>query len=222
MSDLALKLFQRTISGKKVESLRRRGIVPVHLYGRGIESQALQVEEPVLRSLLSQSGGNVPVTVEIEGQDATNLCFVSEIQRHPVSENILHVDFNRVDISRALQIEVPIILIGDPPAVRNEGGTLLQPLSSILVESLPMNIPVSFEIDVSHLDNFEKSVRVSDITVSSDVRLLRDTDEMVARVVPPRLEEEPVLAEDEEGDEVLETEEGDAPDRTEETPEEAK
>ena len=217
MGDISLKLFKRIVVGKKVKTLRESGTTPVHLYGRDIESQSLQVDTKELKSVISQAGGNVPVNVEVEGQDGTNLCFIQEVQRHPASEILLHADFNKVDVDRVLQIEVPIILTGEAPAVRNQGGTLLQPLSSVLVESLPMNIPTSFELDVSHLEDFEKSVRVSDILATSDVKILRDENVMVARVVAPKIEEEPVAGEDglegEEGEmvDLVEGEGGDQP-----------
>ena len=196
MGDISLKLFKRIVVGKKVKTLRESGTTPVHLYGRDIESQSLQVDTKELKSVISQAGGNVPVNVEVEGQDGTNLCFIQEVQRHPASEILLHADFNKVDVDRVLQIEVPIILTGEAPAVRTQGGTLLQPLSSVLVESLPMNIPASFELDVSHLEDFEESVRVSDILTTSDVKILRDENVMVARVVAPKIEEEPVAEEE--------------------------
>ena len=203
MGNISLKLFKRIVVGKKVKTLRESGTTPVHFYGRGVESQSLQVGTKELKSVISQAGGNVPVDVEIEGQDGTNLCFIQEVQKHPANEALLHADFNRVGADRVLQIEVPIVLTGEAPAVRTQGGTLLQPLSSVLVESLPMNIPTSFELDVSNLDDFEKSLRVRDILSNSDVKLLRDEDAMVARVVAPKIEEEPVA-----GQEELEGEEG--------------
>ena len=211
MDELALKLSLRTITRKKVKGLRRNGVVPVHFYGRGTESQSLQVDVGVLRRLLNRAGGNVPTKVEVEGQKGENICFVREVQRHPVTEELLHVDFLRVDVSRMMRAEVPILLRGDAPAVRNLGGTLLQPLASLEVESLPMNMPASFELDVSGLDDFEKAVRVGDIQVDANVTVLREADEMVARVAQPRVEEEPEVAEEveevEEGEEV----EGEAP-----------
>ena len=203
MDDLALKLSPRTITRKKVKGLRRNGVVPVHLYGRGTESQSLQVDVGVLRRVLNRAGGNVPITVEVEGQKGENICFVREVQRHPVTEDLLHVDFLWVDVSRMMRAEIPILLRGDAPAVRNLGGTLLQPLASLEVESLPMNMPASFELDVSGLDDFEKAVRVGDIQVDANVTVLREASEMVARVARPRVEEEPEV-----GEEIEELEEG--------------
>ena len=90
-----LKLDLRTLTGKKVRSLRRQGVIPVHVYGANIEPANLQVDDRTLNRLLPQVGANIPVSVEYEGQDGEYICFVREIQRHPVTESVIHVDFLR-------------------------------------------------------------------------------------------------------------------------------
>ena len=196
----SIKLSPRTVTGKKVNALRRQGIVPVHVYGADIESSAYQVEAQVLRQVLPRVGTNVPLSVEADGQKGENICFVREVQRHPVTEEVLHVDFLRVDVSQTIRAEVPIAIEGNAPAVRNFGGTLLRPLQTILIESLPMNVPTSFSIDVSDLDDFEKAVYVRDISVGPNVTVVTDPDELLARVSPPRIEvvEEEAAVEEEE------------------------
>ena len=219
MDVVTLKLSPRSVTGKKVKELRKSGQVPVHLYGRGIESQALQAEAHVLRRVLPQVGTNIPLSLELDdAAEGENICFVREIQRHPVTEEVLHVDFLRVDVSRAIQAEVPIGLTGSSPAVRELGGTLLQPLLSLLVEALPMDVPASLQVDVSQLDDFEKGIFVRDIELGPAVTLVSDPDEMVARVSPPRLEvEDEPSAEDELDLEAEDEEEAAAPsDETEE------
>ncbi len=203
-----LKLSPRSVTGKKVKVLRRNGIVPVHVYGREVPPQSLQADALVLRRLLPRVGTNVPLSVEVEDREGEDICFVREVQRHPVTEDVLHVDFLRVDVSQTIQAEVPLILQGTPPAVREQGGTLLQPLQNLLVEALPMNIPAVLEVDVSNLDDFEKGVYVRDLSVGANVTVVTDTDALIARVSPPRIEvvEEPE-EELEEGVEAAEGEE---------------
>ena len=206
----SLGLSQRTVTGKKVKQLRKQGILPVHMYGSGIESQSLQGSAGELRRVLPRVGANIPVSVQIEGSDDENICFVREVQRHPVTEDILHVDFIRVDVTQTISAEVPITLVGSAPATQ-QGGTLLQPLTSLLVEALPMDIPASVEADISGLDDFEKSIVVSDIAVSDNVTVLTDSDEFVARVSPPRVETEDTFdISDEEYDEEAADEEAEA------------
>jgi large subunit ribosomal protein L25 len=145
--------------------------------------------------------------VEIDGGKGESVCFVREVQRHPVTDDVLHVDFLRVDVSQTIRAEVPVLLTGNSPAVREGGGTLLQPLQELLVEALPMNVPASLEADVSILDDFEKGVYVRDLTLAANVVVITDPDEMVARVAPPRVEEVEV---EEELEEPVEGEEGEA------------
>ena len=198
-----IKLSPRTVTGKKVKRLRRQSVVPVHVYGRDLAPESAQVEAQVLRRILPRVGTNVPLSVEIDGQKGENICFVREVQRHPVTEHVLHVDFMRVDVKQTIRAEVPIVLLGSPPAVRDLSGTLLQPLQNILVEALPMDVPASIEVDVSDLDDFEKGIYVRDVSVDPNVTIVTDSEEMIARVSPPRVEGEVEEAEEaaEEGEE---------------------
>ena len=195
-----LSLSRRQIIGKKVKTLRRKGIVPVHMYGSGTEALSLQTDALELQQLLPRVGTNVPLSIRLEDDSGENICFVREVQRHPVTEDILHVDFLRVDVSQAIQAEVPINVTGVSPAVRDLNGTLLLQMQSILVEALPMNVPASFEVDISGLDDFEKAVYVGEVAVGSQVTLITGTDEMIARVSAPRIEVEAVDEEEEEGE----------------------
>ena len=208
MADLkTLELEPRDLLGKKVETLRKSGLLPVHMYGPDIDSLSLQGDLKLLARLVVEVGTNIPVSVTVKGSDNVNMCFVREIQRHPVTENILHVDFLRVDTSKAVRAEVPIILEGLAPASQR-GGTLMQPLQNLIIEALPMDIPVSLEISVAGLDDFEKSLYVSDLSIPENITLISSSDDLIARVVPPRIEEEEVVASTEE-DEMTEGVDGD-------------
>ena len=209
MDALTLTAIPRTVTGKKVKALRRDGVVPIHMFGRGIDSQSLQAEARILGVLLPQAGTNVPITIDVDGQDGENVCFVRQVQRHPVSEALLHVDFQRVDVTQKVTAEVPLLLEGASPAVLEMDGTLLQTLASISVEALPMSMPASFTVDISGLDDFDKTIRVASLETDDDVTILNDADEMIATVVPPRVEEEEVPVEEEiEGEVDEEAEEG--------------
>lgn len=212
METLSITLSPREVTGKKVSRLRQAGVVPVHFYGPDVDSASLQADMMTLRSVLISAGRNVPITVKVEGEKGEEICFVREIQVHPVTEVLLHVDFYRVDVSQTVRAEVPIILEGEPPAVRNLGGILLQPFDTLEVEALPLDMPESFRIDVTILEDFAASVRVGDIDVAEGVNILRDPVEMIARVVAPRIDEEEVVETDEgllaEGEEAAAGEEG--------------
>ena len=209
MDGLTLTANRRTVTGKKVKALRRGGVVPIHMFGRGIESLSLQADSRVLGVLLPQAGTNVPISIDVDGQDGENVCFVRQVQRHPVSEALLHVDFQRVDVTQKVTAEVPLVMEGAAPAVQEMDGTLLQTLASVSVEALPMSMPASFTVDISGLDDFDKTIRVASLETDDDVTILNDGDEMIATVVPPRVEEEEVAVDEElEGEEAEAGEEG--------------
>ena len=202
----SVKLSARTIVGKKVALLRRKGIVPVHVYGTQAQSISAQIEDQTLIRLLLEIGSNIPVSVEVEGQDGADICFVREVQRHPVKESILHVDFLRVDVSQTITAQVPVVFEGTAPGITQMGGVLLQNFQSLLVEALPMEIPAAFNIDISGLIDFEVTIQVSDVESPENVSILNDPDALVVRVTAPRIE---IVEEEEiEGEEGLEGEEG--------------
>ncbi len=187
MDALPLEAELRPITGKQVITLRRRGITPIHLYGKGVSSLALQADSPTLQRLVVRAGRNVPISVSVRGTRETHLAFIREIQRHPVTEAILHVDFYQVSLAEKMRAEVPLYLTGEAPAVRTLSGTLFQALHAIEVECLPLDLPQFIEINVSGLTDFEQAIYVSSIKLSDAVTLLTDPEEMIARVNPPRV-----------------------------------
>ena len=197
----SVDLASRSVTGKKVGRLRRRGIVPVHLYGGDKGPVSLQADGHTLSRMLPEVGTNVPVAVSVPGEVGETICFVREVQRHPVSEDLLHVDFMRVDAEQRLRTEVPLVFVGEALAVR-DGGTLLQQMSSLPVEALPLEMPASIEVDISGLTSFDMVVHVRDLSTSVNVDILSEPEDVICRVLPPRklegfeLEE---MAEDGEG-----------------------
>ena len=205
MEGLTLATDKREITGKKVAILRRDGITPIHLYGTGIESQSLQCDTATVSKIVLQAGTNIPVTVTVPGNSEENVCFVREVQYHPVTDRLIHVDFMKVDVTRTVRAEVPIIISGLSPAVRNLGGTLLQPLQSVTVEALPMNIPPMFSLNSDLLIDFDTNFYVSDLEAPDNISIINDEEDLVAGVVAPRIEREVSLDGDAESDEDAES-----------------
>ncbi len=203
----SITLANRQVVGKKVKALRREGVVPVHYYGKGKESLTLQAGAVTLRKVVTEAGANIPVEVVVEGSEESDICFVREVQRHPVNGSLLHVDFMHVDISELVTAEVPVVLTGQSEAVRELGGVLLQPFQTLPVEALPLNMPESITIDITPLSEFGESIRVGDIEVEEGISILRDDDDVLATVQEPRIEAEEEAV-DEEGLEGEELEEG--------------
>lgn len=210
MEKLNLNVTNRTITGKKVKTLRIQGLIPMNMFGYGTDSQALQCDLSQLNKILPIAGTNIPISINIDGEtkDASEtICFVRDLQWDPISDKLLHVDLYRVDASRTVTIEVPITLTGTSDAILNMGGTLIQPVSSVTVQGLPLNIPTEFVLDIAALDGFDKSILISDLETDDSIELMNPEDQMLARVLPPRIEEEPTV-ETEESEDGIEGEEG--------------
>ncbi|PZC43830.1 MAG: large subunit ribosomal protein L25 [Chloroflexi bacterium] len=199
MDNLNLSVNKREVTGKKVSELRNNGVTPIHMYGPEIESSPLQCDSKILDRVITDAGTNIPVTVNVDEGDQDNLCFIREVQYHPVTNKILHVDFMKVQVGKSVRAQVPISVVGTSPAVRTMGGTLLQPLLALTVEALPLEIPKTITLQAELLVDFEINFYVSDIEVDEGVNVINEASEMVATVVAPRVER--IESEGGEGDE---------------------
>ena len=203
----------RTILGKKVKSLRKEGITPASLFGRGMASLALQVRTTELHRVLTTTGRNALVDLAItdaaKGADASHKVMVRDLQVNPVNGQVLHVDFYRVLMTERMEAEVPVVLTGIAPAVDRGLGTLTHGVSAIRVDGLPGTIPSSVEVDVSILEEALQSIFAKDIPLPRGVSLVSDPEQIVARVVVRRgtaEEEKPAEAPEEEKEEPEEEE----------------
>lgn len=189
MPDLVLTVEYRDVNGKKVSTLRNEGITPVHMYGPGIDPRSLQCDTALVDKIVSEAGGNIPVTINLAGED-DEVCFIREVQYHPVKDVIIHVDFMKVDVNKEVEAQVPVIIQGTSPAVRNLGGTLLQPLQAVTVRALPMEIPAQLTLKAEVLVDYDTNLYVRDLVDMDSVAIINDESELIASVVPPRIERE--------------------------------
>ena len=173
-----LALQPRTVLGKKVKQLRRAGIIPMHLYGPGMDSRPLQCQQREILRVLAESGGTTAIVITVDGETGEQLTFPREVQWHPVRGDILHVDFMAVSSTVRATAQVPINLSGDAPT----GHLVVQLLRELTVEALPLDIPSEVVFDLEALDSVEAVIRVADITLSSAVTVLTDGEDIVARV----------------------------------------
>tara|TARA_B100001142_G_scaffold288869_1_gene305309 strand:- start:2358 stop:3002 length:645 start_codon:yes stop_codon:yes gene_type:complete len=189
MDGLQITLEKREVIGKKVSNLRKNGLIPVHLYGSEVDSISLQCESLVLNKIVLQAGTNIPINVSIDGTE-DQVCFVREVQYHPVKDQIIHVDFMSVNISKPVRARVPVRIEGTSPAVRTMGGTLLQPLESVTVAGLPLEIPGYLSMAAELLVDFETNLYVRDLEIPDGIEIINNESEMLASVVAPRVERE--------------------------------
>jgi large subunit ribosomal protein L25 len=184
-----LSAERRTVLGKQVKQLRRQGWTPGVIYGHDYESVPLKFDQRELQRLLAETGGSQLVGIKIEGQSQPEMALVRDVQRDPIRQTILHVDFYRVQMTERLTTEIPLELISESPiAARNE-GILLQGISSIEVECLPGDLVDAIEVDLSDLVELDQALYVRDLAIPSGIDVLTEPDEMIVRVTPLAEEE---------------------------------
>jgi large subunit ribosomal protein L25 len=187
-----LKAEARSTRGKgAARAMRRGGMVPAVIYGRGREPAPLSVDGAALGRLLEKI---VPAStiVELTLGNETVPALIREVQRHPVRPGIVHVDFYEIRAGEKIRLEVPIHCVGTPEGVRNQGGTLDQVIRTVEIEVLPKDIPERVELDVTTL-TIGRSLHVSDLNIPN-AEILTDPALTVATVVAPRVEEVAVPA----------------------------
>jgi large subunit ribosomal protein L25 len=192
-----LKVKTRETLGKKVRFLRRQGFTPANLYGPKTESIALQAETPLLERLIASGGRNALITLRIDGGKKPRLAMVRDIQRHPLTDTLLHVDFFQVEVTHKVRVDIPLIFVGEAPAAKPASAMLIENLTSLHVEGLPTDLPRRIEVDLAVLTEVDQAIHVGDITVGDSLEILNEPDLVVARVVEARVaaEEEIAVAE---------------------------
>ena len=210
-----LSAAPRAVLGKKVRRLRREGLLPANVYGRGLESTAIQLNGRDFRRAIRQAGIRSMFELAIEGEAGSRHVLVRALDREGGAGDPIHVDFYQVDLNRPIQTTAIIHLTGTAPAVSDLGGTLLQNLETIAIRCLPLDIPEAIELDVTPLATFDVSLTVGDLNAPDGVEVLAAPDIGVATVDAPRLAIEGEAEREElegEEDEAAEGEEGaDAP-----------
>lgn len=205
----SLAAAHRDVTGKKVAHLRKAGQLPAVLYGHGVASTNVTIDAHDFEQLRRRTGPNTLIDLAVDGSKA-NPVLISDVQLHRVTQRPLHADLFLVRMTEELTVDVPLVATGESEAVNTHGGTLLHPIEHVRVKALPDHLPQSIQYDISSLATFDDVIRLRELEIPSDVALLTDPEEIVAKVIPPRVEEVevPVAAEGAEGAEAAEAAEG--------------
>lgn len=182
MDKIELRVANREILGKKVKHLRRQGITPVHVFGHGIESLALQCDTKEVERVLSQAGQTRLVDLKLAKEKKPRTVVVREFDRDWRKGQLVHVDFYQVKMEEKIRVEVPIVLRGEAPALKAKTNMLDHELGTFTIECLPAKIPSSIEVDISSLTELDQAIRVKDITLDKDITVLNNPDLVVAKI----------------------------------------
>ena len=221
MATLELKATKRHIEGKKVQTLRRQGVTPAHLFGPGVESIAIQCDTPDLRNILVDAGHTQLVSLKLGHEHHPRIVMIREVQIDNFKGGVLHVDFYQVNLAETIRVNVPIFLTGESAAAKMKGNSLVQELNDLTVQCLPGNIPSRIEVDVTPLVTADQLIRIKDLPAIADVTIINEPGVVVARIAVEVVEvEQPKAAAEEaeateEGAEAAEGEKKEAPAKAE-------
>ena len=185
---MELKSEKRTLLGKKVKSLRRKGVIPAVVYGGKEGSVPIELDLKEFSKVFKTAGETILIKL-IVGEKAKNV-LIHDISRDPITEEMNHVDFYEVKMDEKITTKVPLIFIGDALAVIDLGGVLVKAMQELEVRALPADLPHQIEIDISQLKTFDDNILVKDIKLPKNVEILENLETSVAVVTPPRSEAE--------------------------------
>ena len=191
MEKVALKATKREVVGKKVGALRRAGKLPAVLYGHGIKSTPVMLDDREATLRLSRLTSSSLLMIELDGKEYPAL--VREKQRDYLKNVLLHVDFQVISMTEKVTTKVGIDLTGTAPAVKAFNAVIVTVLNELEIECMPQDLPERVVVDISGLAEVGDGIHVRDIVISDQVKILDDPDEMI--VVASATREEKVAAE---------------------------
>lgn len=193
MEKVVLHATRRRITGKQVGAMRREGQLPAVLYGHRFEPTPITLDlKEATRGLHGLTASSL-VTIALDGEEHATL--VREKQRDYLKNRLIHVDFQVVSLTEKISAEVPILLTGTSPAVKDFNGVVVTGLTSLEVECLPQDLPAEIVLDISVLTKIGDAIYGRDIQLPDKVKALSDLDEMIAIVTAGAVEEEEEVAE---------------------------
>ncbi|GAI92216.1 unnamed protein product [marine sediment metagenome] len=200
-----IKAEKREIFGKNASRrLRREGMIPAVLYGGGSSNVPLTLKkQDVFMILRSDTGENTVFQVSFDSESRDVM--IKELQRDPVTDEILHADFVHIAMDKVIQVSVPVVSVGEAVGVKTEGGFVDFITREVEVECLPKDIPERIEIDISGL-HLRQSLKAEDVTLPEGVKLITSSDTILVLIEVP-LKEEEIEVEEEEEEVIAEEEE---------------
>jgi large subunit ribosomal protein L25 len=185
---MELTATERSVLGKASRAVRKEGKIPAEFYGHGMENKTIAVSKADFHKVFKEAGESTVITLLVDGKKQPALIY--DVQHHPSSGELVHVDFYGVRMDQLLTASVQIEFVGEAPAVKEKGGVINRAYSEIEVEALPADLPHSLTVDLSGLTELNQSISAKDIEVPKNVKLLLDADAVIVTVTEPAAEEE--------------------------------
>lgn len=186
---ITLQAQPRELTGNKVRSLRRSGVVPAVIYGHNVPSKNLAVDAKTFEKVYRHAGESTLVDLKV-GEAAPVKVLIQDVAKHHITLKPIHVDFYQVSMTEKLTADIPLKFIGEAPAVKELGGVLLKNVQEVKVQCLPQDLVHEIEVDIASLKTFKDAIAVKDLRVPSGIAILTKPEEVVALVQEMKAEEE--------------------------------
>jgi len=181
----------RKESGRNTNKLRSQDIVPAVVYGPEQEGASIQVNLKEFLKLFKEAGESSLIELNIEGEKTKRSVLIHEIQKDPINNTPIHIDFFQASLKEEVEVEIPLIFQGVSFAVKDLGANLVKNFTEITVKALPQNLPHEIQVDLSLLKNIGDHILVKDLQVANNVEILKKPDEIiVAATAVESIEEE--------------------------------
>lgn len=178
---MLLAVQERTIFGKKLKKLRYEGVIPANVYGPQFKSKAVTVNYKDFVKLYKKAKETAVIYLQLAKEEIPVL--IKIVQKHPVLDTILHIDFRKIDLTQKIVTEVPVHVIGISEAVSQKAGVLLTQTDRLSVEALPQHIPQAIEVDISVIKEIGQEIKVGDLKKSADYLVKDDPHKVVISVI---------------------------------------
>ena len=185
---LQISAQKRTALGRKVKGLRKEGLLPAVVYGKGLTTEPISIKEGEFLKVWRAAGESSLVELNVEGGKRNVL--IHDVSLHPIEDTLLHVDFYQVRMDELLRTKVQLAFEGEPPAVKNLGGILVKVMHEVEVEALPADLPHELIADLSVLAEIGGKLAIKDIKLPAQVKIIAEPEETIALIEAPRSEEE--------------------------------
>lgn len=176
-----LKAESRTVFGKKLNKIRKQGLVPGNIYGPDFKSKSISVVYKDIIKIYKIVGETGVVYLSIDKENIPVL--IKDIQKHPLTSTLLHIDFRKIDLLKKIEANVPVKTMGISEAVSQKAGVLLLQSDTILVEALPEDIPSHIEVDIAVIKEIGQEIKVSDLKKSDKYEIKTDAEKVIVSVV---------------------------------------
>ncbi len=191
---ISLSATIRKEFGKKVKVLKNAGKVPCVVYGPGVKNASLEVDEKEFKKVLHKAGESSLIEIVIDGKEKRSV-LVHDIQRDPISDKIIHIDFFQPSLTKEVEVMIPLVFEGIAPAEKDLGGTVNKNFLEIEVRALPQNLPHEIKVNIETLKTFQDHILVKDLAIPVNVTVLKKPEEIVVSVLQPQKVEEELATE---------------------------